>query len=227
METIFTDQTADVAAKLGVLFVVLASSGILQAWVCTWLGDDTPRKAGQTGPNPLKHIDAFGSVLIPALLLIASQGRLVLGSSKPIQRDPTRLGDGRNLLIALTDPVAKGLLAGAALGALLLLAPIIPFASVPHLVLEATIFLAVLLGIFALLPIPGLPGAEALRFLLPEKLKRAWDTLTRYGLGLALMILLLVALWQQWLDVTPLQNLLFDLKDRIRGAFLEARARAV
>ncbi len=92
-------------------------------WVAWWLGDDTAYRMGRVTINPLRHIDPFGTVLLPGMMLFASAGTMMFGFAKPVPvnfaglRQPRRdmvlvalAGPGSNLLLALLSAAAIHLL---------------------------------------------------------------------------------------------------------------------
>ena len=96
------------------------------AYAAYWLGDDLAHRNGRTSLNPLKHIDPFGTLLLPGLLLATSAG-FIIGYAKPVpvlfaRLNPERLGIA---LVAIAGPAANVLL--ALLAAILLhVAPMFP-----------------------------------------------------------------------------------------------------
>jgi len=85
-------------------------------WVAWRLGDDTAYQLGRVTFNPLKHIDLFGTILLPALLLLGSGGGMMFGFAKPVPVNFSRLSNPRRdmILVALAGPVSNLLIAAAA-----------------------------------------------------------------------------------------------------------------
>src|SRR3989344_324810 len=63
------------------------------------LGDDTARRLGRVSFNPFRHIDPFGTILLPAMLLLATGGKLMFGYAKPVPVDFGRLGRPRRDMV--------------------------------------------------------------------------------------------------------------------------------
>ena len=82
-------------------------------WVAWKLGDDTAYAAGRVTFNPLKHIDPFGTILLPALLLFATGGRMSFGYAKPVPVNFWALAKPRRdmVLVALAGPGSNLILA--------------------------------------------------------------------------------------------------------------------
>ncbi len=128
-------------------------------------GDETAKKAGRLSLNPLKHIDPFGSVIMPLIFLFTFG--MIFGYAKPVPVNPRYFKDQRKgmMVTSLAGPFSNFLL--AIIGSMLLASGL--FASA-ILILEFVIFINVVLGVFNLFPIPPLDGSKVLEGLLP----RAW-----------------------------------------------------
>ena len=88
-------------------------------WVAWRLGDDTAKREGRVTFNPLKHIDPFGTIMVPIMLLLVSSGQMMFGSAKPVPVNFMRLhqprrdmvlvaaaGPGTNLILAILSALA-------------------------------------------------------------------------------------------------------------------------
>jgi Zn-dependent protease len=93
---------------LPVLFAVTLHEAA-HGWAAWRLGDDTARRLGRVTFNPFRHIDPFGTIVLPAMLLLASGGSVMFGAAKPVPVNFRRLGRPRRdmVLVAAAGPVAN------------------------------------------------------------------------------------------------------------------------
>ncbi len=153
-------------------------------WAAWRLGDDTAKKLGRVSFNPLKHIDPFGTVLLPALLLLGSGGQMMFGYAKPVPVNFARLRQPRRhmILVAAAGPGINLLLAIAWAG----LAHILPALSSDASAWLAYniyngIWINCLLLIFNMMPLPPLDGGRVAVGLLPASLAMRLARLERFG----------------------------------------------
>jgi Zn-dependent protease len=147
-------------------------------WVAWRLGDDTAKMLGRVTFNPIKHIDLFGTILLPVMLLFASSGRIMFGFAKPVPVNFNRLNHPRRdmILVAIAGPAANLLLAFMA-AALFHTLPLISELSgdvaewILHNLRNA-LWINLLLCVFNMLPIPPLDGGRVLIGLLPASMAR-------------------------------------------------------
>lgn len=175
-------------------FVILIFSAVLHevahGYEAERLGDPTARNAGRLTLNPLKHLDLFGSVLMPIALYIISGGAFFFAAAKPVPYNPNNLKDPRTgaAKIALAGPATNFLLA-IIFGIVLRICIYLPVSSTFLLLLSVIVYLNIALGIFNLVPIPPLDGSKVLFAALPpsQTSYRVMYFLERYGLILVLL----------------------------------------
>jgi len=182
-----------------VLAVVLHE--VAHGWVAFKLGDDTAHWMGRLTLNPLKHIDPFGTLLIPLMLIVAGSPFL-FGYAKPVPVDFRKLRNPRRdmVWVAMAGPVTNLLLAFAST-LLLMLAVNMPqsmiWAAEPlALMCQASIIINLVLCIFNLLPLPPLDGGRVAVGLLPGPAAYQLARIEPYGFIIIVGLLLLGVLQQ-------------------------------
>ncbi len=165
------------------------------------LGDPTARLAGRLTLNPLKHLDWFGSVFLPGLLLLT--GGFIFGWAKPVPYNPYNLRGGRfgPAAVAAAGPATNLLI--AFVFAVLLRSNFL--AASPELARGADlvaliILLNLMLAIFNLLPIPPLDGSKILAAFLPLRLEAAFEQWAARYQWLIIVVALLILLNSDWLS---------------------------
>lgn len=154
------------------------------------LGDPTAKNAGRLTLNPLKHLDPFGSVLLPVLLAIA--GGPIFGYAKPVPVNPRyfrniRTGD---LITGIAGPLANLFL--ALVGAGLAWAGQGLSGNAGEWMWLVGLLLAetnLVLMFFNLIPIPPLDGSSIIPIFLSDAALRRWYRLQRYSFGILLLLM--------------------------------------
>ena len=177
---------------LPVLFAITLHEAA-HGWVAWRLGDDTARALGRISLNPLRHIDPVGTVLIPAVLLFGSGGRMMFGFAKPVPVDFSRLRKPRRdmVLVAAAGPGSNILL--AVISALLIHGSVLFDADIGRWIMHNlvnSVWINLLLAVFNMLPLPPLDGGRIAVGLLPPELARQLVRIERAG-----MIIILTALF--------------------------------
>jgi Zn-dependent protease len=157
------------------------------------LGDDTARRMGRLSLNPVRHIDPFGTIILPALMLVL--GGVVFGWAKPVPVNFGKLKAQRlgMMAVAAAGPAMNMALALAAAWGLTVL-PAIPAYGRDWLVLnlQNALYINVLLAVFNMLPVPPLDGGRVVGGLLPRRLAMRWARLDEIGLLLIVAALFLL-----------------------------------
>jgi len=171
------------------------------------LGDPTAKNMGRLTFNPLKHLDLYGSVLLPLIIFSLSGGRFIFGSAKPVPYNPFNLRDKKfgNLKVAIAGPGSNFLIA-------LFLGLVIRFFAGPIMLLSFgkvfisliafIVFVNLLLFLFNLLPFPPFDGSKIMYDLFP----RQWASIMRME-----VVGIFLGLFIAYLFLSPLTNFLFRL----------------
>ena len=156
------------------------------------LGDPTAKNLGRLTLNPFKHLDAFGSVILPLFLLMVG-APFVLGYAKPVPYNPENLSDRKwgPAKVALSGP-AVNLILALLFGLTLRLVPAIFFNTLLIQLFSGIVKLNLILVIFNLFPLPPLDGHWLLMSFLPERFYRLKLFLYRYSLILLLLFLVFI-----------------------------------
>ena len=166
-------------------------------WVAWRLGDDTAYRLGRVTFNPLRHIDPFGTVILPAVLLLISQGQAMFGYAKPVPVNFGRLHRPRRDMV-LVAGAGPGINIALALAAAFLIraAELVPGTFGQWLGVNFTyaVFFNVVLAVFNMLPLPPLDGGRVAVGILPRPLALRLAGLERYGFLIVIGALFLLPL---------------------------------
>ena len=184
-------------AMIPALVIAIVFHEVAHGWTALMLGDPTAKERNRLSLNPLRHLDVFGTLILPGLLLLS--GLPAFGWAKPVPVIKQRLnnprfgmmavaaaGPGTNLVLATFGAFALGLLYRA-------IGPqpggVAGFAVAS---LSLFIMINVFLALFNLLPIPPFDGSHIVEGLLPERAARVYDRLRPFGFPLVFLVLLVI-----------------------------------
>ena len=161
-------------------------------WVAWKLGDDTAKRSGRVSFNPARHIDPFGTLVLPGILL-AMQAPFLFGYAKPVPVNFARLRRPRRDMIWVAAAGPGSNIAMAYLAAVLMYATVlVPDVAGPWLFqnLKNALVLNVVLAVFNMLPLPPLDGSRVVLGLLPSGLAVRYAGLERFGMVIIIGLLL-------------------------------------
>lgn len=163
---------------------------VAHGYVAYAFGDSTAKYEGRLTLNPLKHIDLFGSVILPILLVMTNAG-ILFGWAKPVPYNPYNLRH-RELaerMIALAGPASNFILALI----FVLVGRVSAYYNLVSIDFLKMIFLIVVtnivLGVFNLVPIPPLDGSKIFNFLLPKNWRNTFMSMESYGMVIVLLFI--------------------------------------
>jgi Zn-dependent protease len=158
------------------------------------LGDRTAYEQGRVTFNPIKHIDLFGTILIPVVLFI-SQAPFLIGYAKPVPVNASRLRNPKSgmAIVAAAGPgMNLALFILSALGFKILLVFGCNPDGFPSRLLLSLMFMNLFIGLFNLLPILPLDGGRIIASALPRKWERMFSKHEPYGMYIVLGLVLLL-----------------------------------
>jgi Zn-dependent protease len=201
MEELNTVQKIVIMAPPLVFAIVLHE--VAHGWIANKLGDHTARDMGRLTLNPISHIDLFGTVVMPILLFVLTNGRMVFGYAKPVPINPYNFKDPKKGM-ALSSLAGPGINIVMAIAFSLLLRVVFPplegmfpkhawdwFAVPLTLMLGYGVIINIVLAVLNMIPIPPLDGSRVVYWLLPDKQAAVYYRLEPYG---TLILMLLIGL---------------------------------
>ena len=178
------------------LVIAITFHEAAHAFVAHRLGDKTAWELGRVSFNPIRHIDPFGTLVLPAMLLL-SHSPFLFGYAKPVPVNFRALNNPRldMVFVALAGPATNILLALVAALALHAL-PFAPASAAQWIFdnLKNALIINVVLAVFNMMPIPPLDGGRVAVGLLPRPLSAPLAWLEPFGMLILIGILILLPL---------------------------------
>jgi Zn-dependent protease len=183
-----TNILFEIATWLVPLTIAIVFHEVAHGRMAHALGDPTAAELGRLSLNPIRHVDPFGTVILPMILAVS--GAPIFGWAKPVPFNPARLRDPRwgSVLVAAAGPASNIVLAlvgalGVALAAKSLGAEEgSTMASVIIGNLSNFIAINLFLAVFNMIPLPPFDGSKVLAGFLPDGWRQSFQNLDRYAL---------------------------------------------
>lgn len=172
-----------------ILFFSVVFHECAHGYVAYLCGDPTAKLAGRLTLNPFKHVDFWGTFILPGILILLrflGMGTIILGWAKPVPVNFLRLRHPKRdmMMVALAGPMVNILLA-------IFCAQALKWNFLSYIVdcLGAAIFINLLLAFFNLVPIPPLDGSRLVMGMMPNRIAFLYAKLERYGIVLVVLLL--------------------------------------
>jgi Zn-dependent protease len=200
------ENATQIIFQITILIFSVVIHEVSHGYAALALGDKTAQYSGRLTLNPVKHLDFFGSFLLP--LLTYFLGGFIIGWAKPVPYNPYNLTDQKrgSLKVALAGPATNLLIAlilGIAIRFYPMIAPTMYGSATPFfLFLTVIIYINIFLGLFNLIPLPPLDGSKIFMDLFPRQ-QHTIAQLGLFGIFFALIIAYFI--------LPPITNIIFWL----------------
>ena len=191
---------------VAILIMSVVIHEVSHGFMAEYFGDDTARRAGRLTLNPLKHLDMFGSIILPVLLVLF-KSPFMFGWAKPVPYNPNNLSNRKWGTISVA---AAGVLANFSIaiifGVIIRLSASYTLPVGFYFITSAIVIVNLALGIFNLVPIPPLDGSKILFSFLPES---AFSFILAYEQYSLILLLVFIIFFSDYLY--PILAFLFHL----------------
>ena len=162
-------QGIDAIFYIAILIMSVVIHEVSHGFMAEYFGDNTARNADRLTLNPIKHLDLFGSILLPAVLVL-SHSPFLFGWAKPVPYNPNNLSDRKWGTIAVAGAgVLANFLIAIIFGLVIRFSVGFNLPSGFYFITSAIVVVNLGLAIFNLVPIPPLDGFKIIFSFLPEK----------------------------------------------------------
>ncbi len=178
------------------LLIAVTLHEVAHGYAALRFGDPTAKLAGRLTLNPVNHLDPFGSILLPGLLIF-SGAPIVFGYAKPVPVNFRNLTDQRlGTIVVSVAGVATNIACAAIAGFLYQILHTIPQVAVSTAgalasqLLYAFCLINIVLAVFNLIPIPPLDGSRILAAILPPGARQTYESIGPFGILIVLVLLM-------------------------------------
>jgi Zn-dependent protease len=191
---------------VAILIMSIVIHEVSHGFMAESFGDDTARDAGRLTLNPIPHLDLFGSILLPAVLVLLHTP-FMFGWAKPVPYNPNNLSNKKwgTIAVAAAGVLANFLIA-IVFGVIIRVSAGLNLSPAFYFITSAIVVVNLALGIFNLIPIPPLDGSKILFSLLPE---RAFSFIVKYEQYSLILLLIFIIFFSDYLY--PVLAFLFHL----------------
>jgi len=188
-------EILSLAVVLFILFFSVVMHEFCHGYAAYLNGDDTAKVMGRLTLNPIPHIDPFGTILLPVMLLLISGGRFAIGMAKPVPINPFNFRDyDRGMLTVGIAGPASNITIGTFLA---LLSRFFGSGIVVQFLLIGAV-INFILAFFNLIPIPPLDGSRVISVFLPGRFRYKYEQMERYGIIIVMVFVFLGGLKWLW-----------------------------
>ena len=165
------------------------------------LGDPTAKMMGRLTLNPIAHIDPFGTILMPLMLIVFTHGQFVFGYAKPVPINPMNFKNPKKDM-AISAAAGPAMNIALARGSKLVLRfildplsvvlpePVVSTILAPLIMIfQSSVVVNIVLAVFNMIPIPPLDGGRVLTGFLPYKQAASFSRIEPYGFIIVILLI--------------------------------------
>lgn len=199
-------NATDAIFYVAILIISVVIHEVSHGYIAEYFGDKTARFAGRLTLNPINHLDIFGSILLPALLVI-SQSPFLIGWAKPVPYNPDNFSNKKWGTIAVASAgVLANFFIAIFFGFILRFSQGMSLPAGFNFIITSIVLVNLSLGVFNLVPIPPLDGSKILFNLLPSSFNYIINFFESYSL---ILVIIFIVFFSNYL--LPILVFLFHL----------------